>query len=844
MTTGPVNFTGLISGLNTTSIISAEMAIYEQPLNALKTQQTNLNTQLSDLQALYGQVLTLQQAGDALAFPSAYTQAYAATSSDASTATATVTSAAQTGSVTLAVDQLATGSTAISSGTVAATNDVVAAGDLLLGTGGAALGIQGFAGTSGLATGAHTITVTQSSSGATVTGTAAPAATTTITSANDTLDVTVGGTAQTVTLAAGTYTAGALAQAVTTASGGTLTASVGATGLLSVATTQQGSSATLQVTGGTALGALGLAAGAAVTGTDGVVTVDGTATTVTDIAGTGTTTVALASGTGGTVNALLSGPLQAGTMTATNLSVGDGSLGAVVAAVNGAGLGITANALQVGTDQYALDLSSTKTGTVGGATIDTQAFATSGLGTMTTTSAAQNAVVSIGGVGGYQVTSQTNTLTGVLPGVSIDLQQASTSPVTISVTPDGTQLASTVQSLVDAANAVLSTISTDTSYDNQTGAAGPLNGNPELTGLAQQVLAVVGNAVGNSAAGSDGTAGESAGLAITSSGTITFNQTAFEAAYAANPSAVQSLFAQAGTFTAASTALDGTVSLVGSSDDTTPGSYAISVSQSATKAVDAGSATFASGAATLASAETYTVTSGTSTASYAATAGESVTDVIDGLNTALATAGIQVSAALTGTAGSQQVQLASADYGSASSFSVATTGSDQLGLTGSGATFTGTDVVGTIDGQAATGAGQILTLEGGTTGADGLAVQVTATGITSATSLGTLSFTPGAAQSLAHLAKTAVLPSNGSLSLSITGLKSTLSEVGLEISQQQQLVDTQQTALTQEFANLESTLAKLNSESSFLTSQANASSSSSSSSSSGSGLSNANTSGG
>ena len=133
-------------------------------------------------------------------------------------------------------------------------------------------------------------------------------------------------------------------------------------------------------------------------------------------------------------------------------------------------------------------------------------------------------------------------------------------------------MASNVQSLVSAANQLLSTISTDTAYNTQTKTAGPLNGDPSLTSLAQQVLAAVGEAVGTSGAGSDGTAGESAGLAITSQGTITFNQAAFEAAYAKNPTAVQAMFTEGGTFAAALPAYAGQVSVAGATDDTAPGS--------------------------------------------------------------------------------------------------------------------------------------------------------------------------------------------------------------------------------------------------------------------------------
>ena len=593
MVNGPVSFSGLVSGLNTQSIISAEMAVYEQPLTNLQTEQSTINTKITDYQAINTQLLSLQQAADALAYPAAFNEAYAAATSNSSIATANVSSGTQTGSLTFAVDQLAVGSTQISAGTVASPNDIVASGTVLIGSGGAALGITSMDAGAGLTAGNHTIAVTQSSSGATVSGGASLAASTTIDGSNDQLDVAIDGAAQSFTLAAGTYTSTQLAQAVEASSGGSLTASVSASGVLSVATAEQGSAASLQITGGSALSALGLSAGSTVAGTDGVVTVDGTSTTVSDIAGSGTTPVVLNSGTGGTVTVGITGGLTAGSMTAANISVGGGSLSSVVSAINNAGVGVTANALQVGTNSYALELTSNGTGTGSSTTFDAQAFAGSGLGTLLTTTAAQNAVVSIGGAGGYQVTSQSNNLSGLLPGITINLVSVSAAPVTITVSPDGSSVADDVQSLVSAANQLLSTISTDTAYNTQTKTAGPLNGDPSLNGLAQQVLAAVGEAVGTSGAGSDGTAGESAGLAITSQGTVTFNQAAFEAAYAKNPSAVQAMFTEGGTFAAALPGYAGQVSVAGANDNTSPGSYAVSVSQSAQQAVDTGSSTWA-----------------------------------------------------------------------------------------------------------------------------------------------------------------------------------------------------------------------------------------------------------
>lgn len=822
----PVSFGGLQSGLNTSQIINAEMALFEQPLAALQLQQATLNTQISDYGTINSDLLSLQQASDALSNTLAFDQAYSVSSTNSSVATGKITSGSQAGSITMAVDQLATGSTQISAGTVAATSDVVASGDYLVASGGAALGIQSFSGQSSLAAGAHTLQVTQASAGATVLGTTPPAASTTISSTNDTIAVTIDGTASTFTIASGTYTPTQLAQAISQSSGGLLNATIGSGGNISLATAEQGSTATLQVTGGTALGSIGLSTSGVVSGIDGIISVDGTATTISDIPATGTLQVSLTSGTGGSMNVDLAGPMNLGTITAQNVSVGNGSLASVVNAINGANVGVTATALQTGSGAYALEVTSNKTGLTGAATIDTQAFTSSSLGAMQTTTAAQDSIVSVGGVGGPEVVSSSNVVTGLLPGVTANLTQVSSTPVTLNVAADGSQVASQVQTLVDAANKVLSEISTDTAYNASTGVAGPLNGQTSLNSLAQRVLSIVGNAVGTSAAGSDGTVGESAGLAITSSGTITFNQSAFITAYNANPTAVQSMFTLGGTFSPSSSTYAGQVTVAGASDSTMPGGYGVSISHSATQAFDSGSATFSSTTATLASSETYTITSGGVTASYAATAGETISAVVSGLNTSLAAAGIQASAALNDVGGTYNVQLSSANYGSAASFSVSASGTDQLGLTTSGTTYTGTDVVGTIDGVTATGLGQNLTLSDPSNPANGLSLLVTTPGITTATTLGTVNYNPGMAQGLANMAVQTTLAPGGQISAATTGLNSTLTNVTSEIALQKQLVATQRAMLVQEFNAMETELAQLSSESKFLSQSGSTSSSS------------------
>jgi len=123
--------------------------------------------------------------------------------------------------------------------------------------------------------------------------------------------------------------------------------------------------------------------------------------------------------------------------------------------------------------------------------------------------------------------------------VSISLQSVTSSPVTVSVSADGQAASTLVQSFVTAANTVLQSISTDTAYNETTNTAGTLNGDFQLQGLAQQILAVVGQAIGTSTAADAGTAGSAAGLSVDAkTGQIDFDTTTFATDFENSPSAV------------------------------------------------------------------------------------------------------------------------------------------------------------------------------------------------------------------------------------------------------------------------------------------------------------------
>jgi len=799
--------------------MSAYLQIDEAPLTQLEDQQTTVNNQVSAYQTIQQQLQALQTAADQVSAPDAFASAVSASSTNSSVATATTGTGASPGSTTFSVDQLATSDTLVSSGTVASVNDVVASGNLLIAAGASGLGIGSISGT-GLTTGVHTIAVTQASAGASITGSSSIASSTQISSSNDELDVSIDGTASSFTIANGTYTASQLAAAIATASGGLLTGQVNGAGQLALTTSEQGSQATLQIGTGSANGALGLSAGSAVSGTDGIITVDGQANTVADIAATASTPVTLSSGSGGSVQASLNaGGLTVGSVAAQNISVGNGSLASVVSAINAANAGVTAESLDLGDNQYALSISSDTTGAANDVSVDPSAFSSSGLGSLVTTTAGQDAVVSLGGPGGYEVHSASNTLTGVMPGVSIALQGVSTSPVTVTVSPDGKAAASQVQTFVTAANTVLQTISTDTAYNQTTNTAGTLNGDYELENLGQQILAVVGQAIGNSSAADPGTAGSAAGLSINAkTDQIDFDSSTFASDYEQNPSAVAQLFTQTGTFTPASSspAGDGDVSLVYANDNTEPGSYAVAVTQSAAQADDTGTASFASAASTLSAPETYTVSSGGVSASYGLEAGESLAQVASGLDSAFAQAGVDLSAQVVDSGSGVALQITSADYGSQASFSVSSSGADQLGLVGS--SFVGTDVAGTINGVTASGDGQVLAAPSTDPTLAGLSLLVTTPGITSSTSLGQFNYNAGLAGGLANLMSSASATPDGELPSKISAMQNTSKQLGTQITVEQQMVVQQQQQLEAEFNTLEETLATLKSQSSYLSS--------------------------
>jgi flagellar hook-associated protein 2 len=447
---------------------------------------------------------------------------------------------------------------------------------------------------------------------------------------------------------------------------------------------------------------------------------------------------------------------------------------------------------------------------------------------MATLSPAADAKLTVGsGAGAFSVTSASNTVTGLMPGVSLQLNSADPStPVTVALAPDASALASQVSTLVSAANAMLgdlnlaqtlpSSTSTSSSSSSSTSSAagnalqGILLGDPTANSLVTSLLNAVSSEAGSNGTGSAGLVG----ITLNTNGTLAFDQSTFEAAYTANPTKV------ANTFTQGSTSTSSLMSMYEATDGTQGGTYAVNVTQAATQASVTG-ATVSGGA--VSTAETLTLAANSSTATYQTTAGESLTDIAAGINAATASAGVGVEASVNNNA----LTLSSVAYGHGGTFSVTSSaaGAGTTGLAstaGTAQTYTGQDVAGTINGTAATGNGQLLLGALGTPEV-GLLVQVTATQAqvsAAGGSLGSVSYTPGIAAALASAADHAVAPGTGSVVNAISGLQSESTDLNTQITAWNPILQAQQVMLEQEYNNMETALASLDSTKTSLTQDA------------------------
>jgi flagellar hook-associated protein 2 len=213
----------------------------------------------------------------------------------------------------------------------------------------------------------------------------------------------------------------------------------------------------------------------------------------------------------------------------------------VTTKINNANLNIRASVLRDGSaSPFRLAVSSRTTGASGAFTLDTVG---ADLGLSTSTQG-RDALVFYGSddpTRALAVESSSNTVSGAIPNVSLELRSVSTTPVTIGVTPDIEKITEKVNAFVEGFNALIDSISSRATFDADANKRGVLLGD-SVTGELRSGLQrlVQGRA--------QGVSGQfsflfDVGISLTTGGKIKLDDAKLRAALERDPRGVTDLFA-------------------------------------------------------------------------------------------------------------------------------------------------------------------------------------------------------------------------------------------------------------------------------------------------------------
>ncbi|GAA4015274.1 flagellar filament capping protein FliD [Actimicrobium antarcticum] len=298
-------------------------------------------------------------------------------------------------------------------------------------------------------------------------------------------------------------------------------------------------------------------------------------------------------------------------------------------AINAAKIGVTATILNDGgTTPYRMVLTQASTGVSNSIKISVAGDAglsallgqdPAGVQALTENQTAANAEFKIDGIA---VSKPSNTVTDVLPGVTLNLRGKTAAGVSTSVTVarDTAAIANSVTQFVTAYNQITQTLTNVSSYDAATKSAAVLNGDSSIRSVQNQIRDVLNAPVsgGNSAY----SVLSEIGVSLQKNGSLALDSTKLQTAIDSNFSDIAGLFAAVGKST------DSQVTFTGATANTKPGAYPVTISQLARQgsAVGASGITGAGGAKTTGSAAAGLTVDGTN---------DSLTVLLDGVSTSI-----------------------------------------------------------------------------------------------------------------------------------------------------------------------------------------------------------------
>lgn len=504
--------------------------------------------------------------------------------------------------------------------------------------------------------------------------------------------------------------------------------------------------------------------------------------------------------------------------TALTIGGSNNTLAGVAKAINDADVGITASVINDGTEGtgYKLLLSSNSTGADNTIT----AAGTDGL-TMTFPTelqAAQDAKLVYGsGAGAMTITSASNNVTEVVPGVTLNLlsQEKPTTAVTLTVARSTTNVETAIQSFVDSYNTAMTTIGSQFLFDSKTNTGGILMGDQTLVSIQNRIQGFLVSPVAT-----NGTykSLQALGLKLQDDGSLQFDKTVFSSAVTTDYASVAAMFQTTGRSDAAKLSF-----IYAGKDAVEPSSstgYAVAITQAATQT----SRTAASGVGslTLTGANnqlTLSVNGGsafTVALDYASTYG-SYADLASALQTKINAA--STDAPVTVSADGSKLTITSQRYGSASGVTIwGGSGQENLGFTSS-VLSQGVDVAGTINGEEATGSGKSLVGKSGNAKTAGVQLEVdfTPADVLAGTAAATLFFSKGVAARFNEYLQDLTDPITGSIETSQEGIQRSIDDLTAQMDEMQTRLDAKRARLTLMFQKMESAVSAFNSQGSYLT---------------------------
>ena len=494
------------------------------------------------------------------------------------------------------------------------------------------------------------------------------------------------------------------------------------------------------------------------------------------------------------------------------------TLTGISAAINAAGLGITATLINDGSSApNRLVLTNTQTGQTQSMSIAVSGD--EGLATLlnydpsnnsgqalSELTKAQDAQLKIDGI---VITKSSNTITEAITGVTLSLQKINTgNPTSLSLTRNTNTLTTNLTNFVNGYNTLIGTITSVTAYDQKTKTGAALYGESSLRAIKNQIRSTLTAALPNSGGFTNL---NQLGISFQKDGTLALDSSKLQAAIANSYDKVASLFTATGTST------DTQISYTSATTATKTGSYAVNISQLASQGTLNGN-TAAGLIITAGSNDTlqFTLDGVPSTLTLSAGTYATASDLVTELQTKINTNASFINAgssAIVSSTSDGKINFISNGFGLKSTISLSGNAASSL-LGGTGIAKAGVVMKGSMNGQALSAVGQYLIGAKGDA-SEGLTIKILG-GNTGPR--GTVTYTKGIALSISHLIDT-FTSTGGLIAARKEGINASIKSTNDNMTKTQARLTALQVHYQNMFSHLDTIVSKMTATSTYLTGQ-------------------------